>query len=418
MDAKISHEDLQDSEILQSGGQSWPVTPSVDNNEKSPHPLPSNSASTYLARTKDNPPSPIYANVTACRNWDGDTCGMIATHFHSHSTLLFLLSNNFCTLSDENYLGLTLMHVVAASGDLNLLSATLEFSDSSSIDGLKAQDDQENSVLHYVCMQETVSLKLLELILGSVGPEDVDAFVNEPNRYGNTPLLLLLQNPHFSVNPRSPDSSENALSPPFNAESNFLCDMTKFLLDHGANPTAKNKNGFNCLHFAENASLASLLIDHGASAFETTNDLLNAFSYACIVGRSPDFLSLILKCADVLNPAEAFRLQSHLLTATDRGKRTPLHLASYYGHVQCVKFLLQHVPTLMTINHANIRGNASIHAAAFRGHAEIVKLLLIHGVDASLLNAQGKTPADLAPPPIQQLIDGTWRVGGGFSRVL
>jgi len=88
-------------------------------------------------------------------------------------------------------------------------------------------------------------------------------------------------------------------------------------------------------------------------------------------------------------------------------KSRPLHIASMRGYRECVIALLVSCwcnLNLRFIQEANADVNARtqknrkspLHMAAFFGHADIVNLLTEHGADLEAKTKDGKTPYDLA----------------------
>jgi hypothetical protein len=75
------------------------------------------------------------------------------------------------------------------------------------------------------------------------------------------------------------------------------------------------------------------------------------------------------------------------------GKYTPLHWATYKGHLRIVWLLLKEK---MSINDIDIYGNTSIHQAVASGKIEMLECFLSFGADLQLQNARGHTPIDLA----------------------
>ncbi|KAK7058765.1 Oxysterol-binding protein-related protein 1, partial [Halocaridina rubra] len=71
---------------------------------------------------------------------------------------------------------------------------------------------------------------------------------------------------------------------------------------------------------------------------------------------------------------------------------TPLHLASYFGHRDCVELLLQHGGAIDELNDA---GDTPLHKAALTNREDVVLLLLEHGASVSTINGEGLRPSDL-----------------------
>lgn len=73
---------------------------------------------------------------------------------------------------------------------------------------------------------------------------------------------------------------------------------------------------------------------------------------------------------------------------------TPLHVALVeYEDAEDLRELIQETPD---INAQDADGHTPLHAAAEYGCKETVEILLQAGADAGILNAAGKSPADLA----------------------
>ncbi|XP_061539610.1 LOW QUALITY PROTEIN: oxysterol-binding protein-related protein 1 [Phycodurus eques] len=76
---------------------------------------------------------------------------------------------------------------------------------------------------------------------------------------------------------------------------------------------------------------------------------------------------------------------------SNRGWR-PLHLASYFGHIDVVDELLK---AGADVNLPNNIGDTPLHKAAFTGRKELVMLLLHYNASATVINGTAQTPKDL-----------------------
>lgn len=74
---------------------------------------------------------------------------------------------------------------------------------------------------------------------------------------------------------------------------------------------------------------------------------------------------------------------------------TPLHLASFFGHVDSVETLLGRGADVHARS-TNGLANHPLHAAAAGGHTEVCKLLIAHGADPNSTQAGGFTPLHAA----------------------
>lgn len=78
------------------------------------------------------------------------------------------------------------------------------------------------------------------------------------------------------------------------------------------------------------------------------------------------------------------------------GRHTPMHWASYHGHIKVVWLLMKEKmnPLLQ-----DIHGNNCIHQAAANSQIDVLKCFMQFGVDLNLKNARVHTPLDLATDP-------------------
>ncbi len=81
-----------------------------------------------------------------------------------------------------------------------------------------------------------------------------------------------------------------------------------------------------------------------------------------------------------------------LVHAHDSDESTPLHCATWKGHVETVAFLLSAGSNVNAHNHNEHWGTTPLHAAAHANQAAIAKLLIEHGADINAKDMNGKTP--------------------------
>ncbi|XP_035659988.1 oxysterol-binding protein-related protein 1-like isoform X1 [Branchiostoma floridae] len=72
---------------------------------------------------------------------------------------------------------------------------------------------------------------------------------------------------------------------------------------------------------------------------------------------------------------------------------SPLHLASYFGHLPVVRALLMHGADVDIVNDL---GDTPLHKAALTGRTDMVTLLLQYNADVNVINGEGHTPKQMS----------------------
>ncbi|XP_026854841.2 ankyrin repeat and SOCS box protein 2-like [Electrophorus electricus] len=101
------------------------------------------------------------------------------------------------------------------------------------------------------------------------------------------------------------------------------------------------------------------------------------------------FLSSIWK-GDAKALRKIVQEKSINLTEDNKDGWIPLHECAYYGHVECLKVLLEAKPE--TINNRTLRNQTPLLLAVGRKHLACVQYLLEKGADPNLANSQWETP--------------------------
>jgi ankyrin repeat protein len=83
---------------------------------------------------------------------------------------------------------------------------------------------------------------------------------------------------------------------------------------------------------------------------------------------------------------------AELLEARDADGSTPLHCASWKGHLAAVVVLLEHGADVHAVNANDHWGTTPLHAAAHANHRHVVRELLEHGADPHRADGNGATP--------------------------
>jgi ankyrin repeat protein len=173
------------------------------------------------------------------------------------------------------------------------------------------------------------------------------------------------------------------------AAFNGRLEITRLLLDHGANPNVENDQGLTPLHHVSQGKytsqehgvgIARLLLEHGADVNARKN-LFTPLHSAAFKGR--------LEIAQLLLDHGANA------KAENDDRETALHVVSWGEYdsqdhgVGTSRLLLKHG---VDVHAHNKYHNTALSVAAFNGRFEITRLLLDHGANPNVENDQGLTP--------------------------
>ena len=139
-------------------------------------------------------------------------------------------------------------------------------------------------------------------------------------------------------------------------------------------------HGFSLACKSGNVEMASCLLDKGEPFVKVFPGIMPlSFCCACEKGHLRLMELLAMRGADVTrysNPLE----------------QRPLALASIFGWVDVVRYLLGHLPVIATIDH----GRTALRWSTFHGHVQVLKVLLQAGADPTVVDHQHMTPMDTA----------------------
>ena len=162
-------------------------------------------------------------------------------------------------------------------------------------------------------------------------------------------------------------------------------EVVKLLLEHGANPNARDMYGVTPLHLAArkgHVEITKLLLEHGADP--NAKEKLGGETplYWAVVHDRIDTAKLLLEHgADPNNKSKRFIVN----------ERAVLHWAVRNENVDLVRLLLEKGANP---NVKDKDGYTPLHIAVLRGNPQIVELLLKYGADPNARNAYGETPLD------------------------
>jgi len=91
---------------------------------------------------------------------------------------------------------------------------------------------------------------------------------------------------------------------------------------------------------------------------------------------------------------ELLQQDPSLIHARDADGSTPLHCATWKGHLKVVETLLNHGADINARNNNEHWGTTPLHAAAHGNQRAIAELLIARGADIHAKNLNGRTPLD------------------------
>ncbi|KAK9423701.1 hypothetical protein SUNI508_13950 [Seiridium unicorne] len=281
-------------------------------------------------------------------------------------------------LEDNDRSGMTQLHRAVQAGDLHLAKSLIQVN--ASVVGSK--DKKNRTALHYAAMDESgIGPEMIRLLLDAAG----QALVDLGDDSGQTAL-------HYAV-------------------EKGLAESTGVILDHGADMTATDAQGFSPWLWAVVAGhpiLVSTLLTSGvANVNASSKDGKSALGWAAGLGRSSIAQLLITHGASLnqdrsaqMTPLEeaaavgCFDIVRLLLQAgadpnfRGRDNWTALHWAAEESHLGVVQLLLE---AGANVNAISSYGTAPLHCAANGGQVPIVSLLLQEGADPLRTTCHGWT---------------------------
>ncbi|XP_060109507.1 serine/threonine-protein phosphatase 6 regulatory ankyrin repeat subunit C isoform X1 [Heteronotia binoei] len=250
-----------------------------------------------------------------------------------------VLSAGFDINTPDN-LGRTCLHAAASGGNVECLNLLL----SSGAD-LRRRDKFGRTPLHYAAANGSYQCTVTLVTAG--------ASINEADCKGCTPLHYAAASDTYRRaeihSGNSHDTDEEPLKESRLKEAIFCLE---FLLDNGADPSLRDKQGYTAVHYA------------AAYGNRQNLELLLEMSFNCL----DDVESTI--------PV------------------SPLHLAAYNGHCEALKTLAE---TLVNLDVRDHKGRTALYLATERGSTECVEVLTSHGASALVKEKKKKwTPLHAA----------------------
>ncbi|CAO2581926.1 Serine/threonine-protein phosphatase 6 regulatory ankyrin repeat subunit C, partial [Lemmus lemmus] len=234
-----------------------------------------------------------------------------------------LLSSGF-DINTPDSLGRTCLHAAASGGNVECLNLLL----SSGAD-LRRRDKFGRTPLHYAAANGSYQCAVTLVTAG--------AGVNEADCKGCSPL-------HYA------------------AASDTYRSCLEFLLDNGADPSLRDRQGYTAVHYA--------------AAYGNRQNLeLVRHVFSC----SLQLLEMSFNCLEDVESTVPV---------------SPLHLAAYNGHCEALKTLAE---TLVNLDVRDHKGRTALFLATERGSTECVEVLTAHGASALIKERKRKwTPLHAA----------------------
>jgi ankyrin repeat protein len=98
------------------------------------------------------------------------------------------------------------------------------------------------------------------------------------------------------------------------------------------------------------------------------------------------------KSGDTTIVADLLAQDPSLISARDADDSTPLHCATWKGHLPVVELLLHHGADVNATNSNDHWGTTPLHAAAHGNQRAIAELLIAKGANIQAKNLNGRTP--------------------------
>lgn len=245
-----------------------------------------------------------------------------------------------------------------------------------------------NSIQKWTFMRKTSKLTMILLAITMTG-----CSVYNQARYplawaakeGNLPEVERLA----SANPASVNVQEDryGTTPLHQAAASGQYDIAKYLLDHGAQPNARDFEQATPLYYVgghprkNSPQLAELLLQRGADVDAETKDRMTPLHVAALHDDAQDEIAMVLL-------QHGAKMDLRMVDGS-----TPLFLAALAAKEKVALLL---ITKGANVNISDNTGNSPLHAAAARNLDQVVKALIAKGATVNAKNNKGDTPMDIA----------------------
>ncbi|KAK3607524.1 hypothetical protein CHS0354_025776 [Potamilus streckersoni] len=307
-------------------------------------------------------------------------------------------------LSIQDSKGQAAVHKAAENGKVNILSFIYEHGGD-----LNIQDKAGNTPLHLaVLAKQTASIDFL--LDHAAAPAIFNASEMAPLHLAveiDSVKVLECLLKHENINPNLSGEQGNT-SLHFCAYKD-RADCAKKLLEYGARPCIRCRNGYFPINVAGKCAAAKtleILIQHVEALGYKREDVLsfsdkqNNMPLHCAVNSGD--LTAVVVCLDAGAPVDAVQVRNYNHPVQNNNfkedKSTPLHFASAQGSIDMVQAMYEKQPDRFAkaLTSEDILKMTPLHRAALFNHTTVVDFLIKKGADVEARDSQNRTPLLLA----------------------
>jgi len=360
------------------------------------------------------------------RNKDGENALHVACRLGNEDAVNILIDFDRTLIDEKDNKGNTPLHSAVAAGHAEMTKKLIE----SGADINAKNDDGNSSIMLAVEVDNDKFIDFLAdefgadvgaasnghtalyraawlgnaVIVSVLGKRGCD--VNQQNLEGWSPLHAASDRGHKEVveilvgtfKAKINIQCKQGTTPLYHACEHGHADVAKYLIDHGADVNLGAKHGWKPIHISVSSSkLTKMLLDTGKIDLTATISAMNDYTalHMAVSIPHPSMHSI-----QFLLDAKADQ------TASNSNGQTPLHLAVYRAHMNCVKALCEHPTNKPVFKQKNKAGRTALDLACYGAQPEIAQYLADQmGVkcpkvaDKNKLKLKRSTGASSAPNP-------------------